>query len=162
MKNKLFTLVAVLLTIALSLGMVQFAGSQTAANAVVQTLELAASGSPGSNIFLSTSGNEMVLEAIIEGRASAVVLCLTRCNPQAIYNAWVAAGASLTGWLQIAPSQIPSAFKAVMGINTFSVLMNTVRARGMSLAMRMASTPFLVFVLPVSMLEQPDFSQQAQ
>ena len=158
MKKLLFVALAVLLTI----GTVQFSGSQTAANAVVKTIEIAASGAPGSNLFLSTSGNEMVLEAIVDGRASAVVLCLTRCNSQAVYNAWVAAGASLTGWLQIVPSQIPSAFRAVMGINTFSVLMNTVRVRGMSLAMRMASTPFLVFVLPVSMLEQPDFSQQAQ
>ena len=151
MKNKLFTVVAALLTIVLLLGTVQFGGSQTAANAVVQTIETAASGAPGSSIFLSTSGNEMVLTALVEGRLSAVVLCLTRCNSQAVYNSWVAAGASLTGWLQIVPSQIPMAFRGVIGIHTFSVLMNTVRARGMSLAMRLANTPFLVFVMPVEL-----------
>jgi len=153
---KLFTIVAVL--IALTLGSVQFAGSQSAANAVVQTLDAAAHGAPGSTIFLSTSGSEMIFTA----KNSVVVLCLSRCNSQDIYNAWLSAGASLEGWLQILPSQIPPAFKAVLGIRTFSVLMNTVRVRGMSLAMRMASTPFMVFVLPVSLLEQPDFSRQAQ
>lgn len=162
MKKKLVALTAVLLTIALVLGTAQFGGSKTAANAVIQTIEAAASGLPGSQLFLSTSGNELVMTATIDGRLSAVVLCLARCNSQQVYNAWVAAGVSLAGWLQIVPSQIPTAFRTVIGINTFSVLMNTVRARGMQLAMRLSSTPFMVFVLPVELLQQPDFSQASQ
>lgn len=164
-------LVLAVLVLALSVATWQFTGSQQASRSVVETIQAASSGVQGSSMFLSSSGQQLILTSLVEDRLNTVILCLVRCNAQVIYTEWLTemAKASLVGtkeaivnWQEIVPSQIPQAFKGLLGINTFQVLMNTISARGMSLAMRMANTPYLVFILPVQLLEQPNLQSVAQ
>ena len=160
-----------LVVAAMTLATWQFSGSQQASRSVVETIHAAANGLQGSSMFLSSSGQQLILTSLVEDKLNTVILCLVKCNSQVIYTEWLTemAKASLAGtketvvgWLQIVPSQVPAPFRALVGINTFSVLMNTISARGMSLAMRMANTPYLVFIMPVQLLDQPSLSTVAQ
>jgi hypothetical protein len=166
---KKLVLAVVVLTLALA-GW-QFTGSQQASKSVVETIQAASQGVIGSSMFLSSSGQQLILTSLVGDRLNTVILCLVRCNAQVIYTEWLTemtkaslAGTKemVVGWQEIVPSQIPNTFKGLLGINTFQVLMNTISARGMSLAMRMANTPYLVFVLPVQLLDQPNLSTVAQ
>ena len=164
-------IVTLFVVLGIGLATWQFTGSQQASRSVVETIHAASQGATGSSMFLSSSGQQLILTSLVEDRLNTVILCLVRCNAQVIYTEWLTemAKASLAGtkevvtnWQEIVPSQIPTAFKGLLGINTFQVLMNTISARGMSLAMRMANTPYLVFILPVQLLEQPNLATVAQ
>lgn len=160
-----------LVVLALALGAWQFNGSQQASKMVVETIQAASNGVADSSMFLSSNGQQLVLTSLVEDKLNTVILCLVKCNSQIIYTEWLAAMTkaslagtkeTIVGWLQIVPSQVPAPFRALVGINTFSVLMNTISARGMSLAMRMVNAPYLVFIFPVQLLDQPNLQAVAQ